>query len=320
MPRKHSKNAGSMGREAMSYHEMNTTGFGTAEVRLGKDSLGNYDDCSLHQCTAIDPVITNKGYIFSKEAILECLLGQKKDIARKMAAYEGQIKEDERKEMDRQVEEEQGKLIAFDKQNHGGALTKDAAIARATKDGIVGQGGESNVVRTTAHLTTEFDHERMREMKAFWMPSRTPEAETRLDKPRDFTVCPASGEKLRIKDLTSVKWTCVPEGEQGKHMCPVCKKTFTNAVGLVCLGKTGDMLCEKCYVGFIKPDGVYDGKKVKEKDVIKVQKLGTGFAGGSEAKKLQAEKYYQLGMGSGLYDLRGQSTQGPSRGGLVIHN
>ena len=38
-------------------------------------------------------------------------------------------------------------------------------------------------------------------LKAFWLPSKTPEAKDRVDKPSMDTVCPIDGEKLRLKDL-----------------------------------------------------------------------------------------------------------------------
>ena len=40
--------------------------------------------------TSQDPVTTPEGYIYSKESILECLVSQKKTIARQLAAWEEQ--------------------------------------------------------------------------------------------------------------------------------------------------------------------------------------------------------------------------------------
>lgn len=36
MGRKHSKNAGTMGSEALTYHEKKSLGYGTVQERLGK--------------------------------------------------------------------------------------------------------------------------------------------------------------------------------------------------------------------------------------------------------------------------------------------
>jgi hypothetical protein len=86
-----------MGAESLSYHERKAMGIGTFKERLGKDSQGNYYDCCLTLQTAVDPVVTPGGYIYSREAILENLLAQKKAIKRKMADWEGEQKEQQRK-------------------------------------------------------------------------------------------------------------------------------------------------------------------------------------------------------------------------------
>ncbi len=41
-------------------------------------------------------------------------------------------------------------------------------------------------------------------LKAFWMPSLAPESKAMVDKPDAATTCPATGKKLRLKDLTPV--------------------------------------------------------------------------------------------------------------------
>jgi nitric oxide synthase-interacting protein len=62
------------------------------------------------------------------------------------------------------------------------------------------------------------------------------------------------------------------------------------------------------------------GCKVLEKDVIKLVTGGTGFAGGKQGDKLQSDKKYTLGPGSGKADLRGQAAGGASRFGLSFMN
>lgn len=83
------------GSETMTYAERRALGYGTAHERLGKDSLGNFDDCRLTLQPAIDPVCTPEGIIYSKEAILEALVHQKKEIKRKTAAWEEMKKREE---------------------------------------------------------------------------------------------------------------------------------------------------------------------------------------------------------------------------------
>jgi hypothetical protein len=61
------------------------------------------------------------------------------------------------------------------------------------------------------------------------------------------------------------------------------------------------------------------GKKVNDKDVIKLLAGGTGFAG-REGQTLESSKSYVLGPGSGKADLRGQAASGASRFGLTFRN
>lgn len=81
----------------------------------------------------------------------------------------------------------------------------------------------------------------MQEMKAFWLPSKTPEARAALDKPSLDTICPATGKKLKLKDLITVNFTRVPEGEEGFAMDPVTKDTLSNANKLAVIKPTGKL-------------------------------------------------------------------------------
>jgi nitric oxide synthase-interacting protein len=42
-------------------------------------------------------------------------------------------------------------------------------------------------------------------LKSFWLPSLAPESKALVDKPDAATICPATGKKLRLKDLTPVQ-------------------------------------------------------------------------------------------------------------------
>jgi nitric oxide synthase-interacting protein len=97
-------------------------------------------------------------------------------------------------------------------------------------------------------------------MQAFWMPSQTPGAKTKVDKPDKHTYCPASGKKLRLKDLVAVHFTPVPEGEGGLYMDPVTRETFTNSSRLVALKPTGTVMMRETYEQCVKKDGHYEGE------------------------------------------------------------
>ncbi|KAL4451668.1 hypothetical protein ABPG75_007330 [Micractinium tetrahymenae] len=317
MGRKHSKNAGVMGSEALTYHERKLLGHGTATERLGKDSIGNYYDCRLTLSPAVDPVCTPKGFLFSREAILENLLEQKKANKRKLAAWEAQQAEDARKQADKAAIDAEAALLAFDRQNHMGA---SEALAQKLKETISEEAEVLLADKKTAAgaVNIETNKERMKEMRAFWLPGKTPEAKVVLEKPDMSTTCPASGAKLKLKDLTSVRFTPVPDGGPHEYMDPITKDVFTNASRLVVLKPTGDVVLQETWDKCIKPDGHYGGKEVTEGDVLELQRGGTGFA--EHDRDLQAKKRFLLGPGSGLADLRGQLGGGTSKFGLRFNN
>ena len=78
------------------------------------------------------------------------------------------------------------------------------------------------------------------EMKAFWLPSKTPESAALLDKPGMTTYCPASGKKLRLKDLTPVRFLRCPEDQPGFARDPISRDTLSNTDKLVLLRPTGE--------------------------------------------------------------------------------
>jgi hypothetical protein len=80
MPQRHSKNNNDLA--FFTYDEKRKLGYGTQKERLGKDSIKPFDACSLCLKSLIDPMSCQKGHLFCKECILECLLSQKKDIQR----------------------------------------------------------------------------------------------------------------------------------------------------------------------------------------------------------------------------------------------
>lgn len=313
---RHSKNAGVMGSESLSYAERKGLGFGTVQERLGKDSMGNYYDCCLTLQRAVDPVATPCGYIYSKEAILENLLAQKKAIKRKVAAYEAQQEDLKLKAAEKETLENQAKLISFDRQNHMGISTRTAeAIENAIHDEAEHL-HDAKGARTV--LATKGQAERVKEMKAFWIPSQSRNAAILLEKPSTDLVCPASGKKLRLKDLITMKFTEVP-GEEHLYMDPITKDVFTNASKLVLLKATGDVILKETYEKCVKPEGSYAGARIKPDEVIELATGGTGFVA-HDGDKVMSKKHFMLGPGSGLADLRGQHKGARSLGGLSFNN
>ena len=80
------------------------------------------------------------------------------------------------------------------------------------------------------------------EMKAFWLPSKTPEAAALAGQAGSWPrLLPSvSGKKLRLKELvTPVRFTRVGEDEPGFALDPVTRDTLANSDKLVVLRPTG---------------------------------------------------------------------------------
>jgi nitric oxide synthase-interacting protein len=158
-------------------------------------------------------------------------------------------------------------------------------------------------------------------MNAFWLPSKTPTADPNAArKPSTETTCPTTSKRLRMKDLVDVKWTRAPESESEPHgthkyMCPVTRKTLTNATQVLILRPSGDAVSEEAYKMVIARDGAHDGKKVT--GAIRLQKGGSGYA--ASGTQVESKKAFALGAGSGLADSRGQHRGGASRFGLKFN-
>ena len=202
--------------------------------------------------------MTPEGVLYEKEAILECLLNQKKEYARKLALYNAAAAGEAREAEAAARAAEEARLEQFHRMNSGGGPLPGGAGAAATPQQASAASGE---------------------LRAFWVPSTTPQAASHAEKPSSDTLCPATGKKLRMKELTPVHFTRVPgdvpEEGGGRFMCPSCKEvsrallclpalarltpprpqTFTNVSRIVVLKCTGDALCEGCYTRFVVPDG-----------------------------------------------------------------
>ncbi|XP_058078073.1 E3 ubiquitin-protein ligase CSU1 [Magnolia sinica] len=296
MPQRHSKNNNDLA--FFTYDEKRKLGYGTQKERLGKDSIKPFDACCLCIKPFIDPLCCQKGHVFCKECILECLLSQKKDIQRKLAAHALQQKQEKEEEEEKLMLQKARELDAFDQQNHGAVPQyNDRSYAR-DKNGFHG----ANSVRVTS-----YEEEALRNMKAFWLPSATPEAPVKVEAPSISTICPEGKEKLKLKTLFPIRFTeesneqkTSKSADGGGFICPSCKVTFTNTLPLVAINTCGHVFCKKCADRFVAVDKVclVCNKECKERNLVCLEKGGTGFAGHDD--HLEATDFKHLGSGSGL--------------------
>ena len=296
MPQRHSKNNNDLA--FFTYDERKKLGYGTQKERLGKDSIKPFDACCICLQPLIDPLSCSKGHLFCKECIFECLLAQKKDMKRKLASFTQQQKQDKEEEVEKITAEKQRELDAFDRQNN--SAVPHQQVTGHPDDRHVFHG--ANSVRVTS-----YEEEALRTMKAFWLPSATPEAVERVQAPSQDTCCPEGNEKLKLKDLFPVVFTDVPYREKKevdldgfKYLCPSCSTTFTNTSTLVAIGSCGHVFCKKCADQFIAPGKVCLScdKPCKPKQMVILKKGGTGFSGHDE--NLEATSFKHVGSGTGM--------------------
>ncbi|GAB1292047.1 Nitric oxide synthase-interacting protein [Apodemus speciosus] len=281
-----------------TYHEKKkdtaASGYGTQSIRLSRDAVKDFDCCCLSLQPCHDPVVTPDGYLYEREAILEYILHQKREIARQMKAYEKQrgARREEQKELQRAVAQDQVR----------GFLEKEAAIVSRPLNPFVPKAATSASTDgdqpgpSVGPLGKDKDKDKA--LPSFWIPSLTPEAKaTKLEKPSRTVTCPMSGKPLRMSDLTSVRFTQLDDSvdrvglitRSERYVCAVTRDSLSNATPCAVLRPSGAVVTLECVEKLIRKDMVdpVNGDTLTERDIIVLQRGGTGFAG--SGVKLQAE-------------------------------
>ena len=96
-----------------------------------------------------------------------------------------------------------------------------------------------------------------------------------------------SGKPLRIKDLIPVKFSVVADDNKAlitrevRYKCAVTHDALGNSVPCAVLKNTGNVVTMDCVEKLIRKDMLcpFTGAKLKESDIIAIQRGGTGFAG-----------------------------------------
>ena len=265
----HSKTTG--GRSVFSHYERELMKAGTRQVVLGKDSIKNFDDCTICLNPAVSPVCCLKGHIFCKECAYQNILRQKKELKA------------------RQAEHDRVEAKRLQKQRTDEAMKREALADTLTKIdfGILEASAPASAVRTD-NVQMKLPSDKARGTVAcFWIPSQCPSADGDPDKVKSGDgeeeaaaaaavavgrgtsgpVCPASeGEKthpFRLKSLVAILFTEaadqkeMDEGEErrrGKakgpkkprYQCPMCLKTLTNSTQCALPKACGHVMCRGC--------------------------------------------------------------------------
>lgn len=255
------------------------SGYGSEAIRLGKDSIKEFDCCCLTLQPCHMPVVTPDGYLFDKEAILEYILHQKRDISKKLKEFEKQKTKQQKEAAELAEAEKRSMLKTFVEKQSMSSKDQNAA----------GTSSVSNMVRG-----------RDKELPSFWIPSLTPESSaTALKKPDETVRCPMSSKALRLKDLIPVTFTLAKDGDKRaliakdvRYVCAVSNDILNNSVPCAVLRTSGNVVTMECIEKIIKKDMIdpTNGKKMTDKDIIPLQRGATGFAGAGITLEAKVER------------------------------
>jgi len=269
-----------------TYHERQKdtkqSGWGSKDVRLGKDSIRNFDCCCLTLQPCKDPVVTPDGFLYDKEAILKNILHQKKLIARRLKEFEKQQKKDERELAELARAEQESKLQKF--------CEKEDAIVSKPLDPFKKPDMPSASPSTSTSLNN-MEGAKAKALPSFWIPSLTPKAEATVAKKPDEKVrCPMSGKPLKMSHLIDVKFTPINDRDDKKsihvkdarYVCAVTNDVLGNTIPAAVLRTSGCVVTIDCVEKLLKKDMLdpINTKKMTDKDIIPLQKGATGFSDG----------------------------------------
>ncbi|XP_019743042.1 nitric oxide synthase-interacting protein [Hippocampus comes] len=290
-----------------TYHEKKkdtaASGYGTQSIRLGKDAIKDFDCCCLSLQPCQTPVVTPDGFLYEKQAILEYILHQKTDIARKMKAYE---KQKQAQKNDSQLESKSAEREKVEKFK----TRENSIVSKPINPFISGQSKVGEKIRTggssSASSSTDSVASSSQSLPSFWVPSLTPEAKPNLlKKPSKTVLCPMSGRPIKMNELITVRFTPVDPSldrvalinRQDRYICAVTKDVLGNSVPCAVLRPSGCVVTQECVERLIKLDMTdpVSGDKLSDNDIIPLQRGGTGFAGaGVELKAKEARPVMQV--------------------------
>ncbi|XP_047428351.1 nitric oxide synthase-interacting protein [Mugil cephalus] len=273
-----------------TYHEKKkdtaASGYGTQSIRLGKDAIKDFDCCCLSLQPCQDPVVTPDGYLYEKQAILEYILHQKTEIAKKMKAYEKQKQAQKSNSQLESKSEERERVERF-KTRENSIVSKPInpfTSAQGKGDEKVKPQSSSGESSTAGAAPSS-----SQSLPSFWIPSLTPEAKpTLIKKPSKTVLCPMSGRPIKMNELITVRFTPLDPSldrvallnRQDRYVCAVTRDALGNSVPCAVLRPSGTVVTQECVERLIKKDMIdpISGDKLTDRDIIPLQRGGTGFA------------------------------------------
>ncbi|XP_061568886.1 nitric oxide synthase-interacting protein [Cololabis saira] len=290
-----------------TYHEKKkdtaASGYGTQSIRLGKDAIKDFDCCCLSLQPCKNPVVTPDGYLYEKQAILEYILHQKTEIAKKMKAYEKQKQAQKSSNQLESKSEERQKVARF-KSSESSIVSKpiNPFTSGQNKDGEPARPQSASAEPSTSGSAATSSQS----LPSFWIPMLTPEAKpTLVKKPSKTVLCPMSGRPIKMNELIPVRFTPLDPSlervallnRQERYVCAVTRDVLGNSVPCALLRPSGCVVTQECVEKLIRMDMLdpVSGDKLTDRDIILLQRGGTGFAGsGVDLRAKEARPVMQV--------------------------
>lgn len=215
---------------------------------------------------------------------------KKEEYNRKMKEYEKQLKTDEEELNEIANAEEKKRIEKF-------ISTEKNIVSTAKIGGKIPEPGPST------STISNMSNGKHKQLPSFWAPSETPDAKrAKIDKPDKTIYCPISGKPMKLKDLIDIKFTPVSDDEkdpksiitkEARYKCPVTHDILSNSIPCAVLKPTGDVVTMECVEKLIKKDWIHPltNEKLKESDIIPLQRGGTGYATTNESLTLTSKSY-----------------------------
>lgn len=254
------------------------TEYGTQTRRLTSDAQQKFGHCCLTLQLAKDPVTTDSGHIYSREAIVSYLLTKNQEIKEQRAAYEKQLAEEERKKMNERDRTAADRVTSFVNRNEG--------VIQVSRD----RHGSTLEKQLAKKIDVESYDSKKACLKrsSYWLSQNAPDhVEEKLSAPPDRPPSPMSGRPLRLKDLISLD--CKVDEDGKNFQCAVSGKTLSTQE-VVAITNTKQVMLKEVFDSLALPTKIcpVTGQKFKKKHILLMKKMGSGFAASG---KVEAKRY-----------------------------
>jgi len=319
MPKRRSKNQNLKG--CYTYHERlkdkEEMQYGDFSRRLGKDSVKDFDFCSIGLQACTQPIVSEHGVLFDKETVLKYIIEQKKDIKRQSEAYKAYLKELKEAEERKQRIKKQKELNQFMKTTDSLVVRTDPVdnplrSVRGEKTPAMGAFWQAGTVRDTnyAQLTDgKGDLKRTIEVEnglldgtGFGGAMRTavekPDKKVRcpvtkhileFDKliPVTFQKIDKEGRSAPKKQKASIAGGATSVDKESKYCCAISGDPLTNSTKIIIFKKGGECISKEAFDKAVKKNMMnpFTNEKITAKDYIELRRGGTGFSQTNELEK-----------------------------------